>query len=312
MARLVAKIVAMGLLIVSTYIVIWALPPRPDLVYSSLLDKHARLAESSSPRLIFVGGSGLALGLDSALIEAQVQRPVINMGINAGFGLRYMLAEVKPYIHADDIVVVVPEYEHFYGKLLEGDQNLLWALRIRPQSISDLQPTQIWQLLAEVPAFMQARVQEQLRRRTDPIYNRAAFNRYGDFVSHLQLPGQKPALYEINPGLNTNPAALTTLRQFTGEMAAKGASVVLIYPTVDSTFWHYHNNAALINRLHTLLTAQSELTVLGRPENYLLPTRMFFDTVYHLSSQGRALRSTQMANQIATLLHVPPTAVHSQ
>lgn len=309
MARFVAKVVAMGLLIVGTYGLIVLLPAKPYLVYSSLLDKHVRLAETKAPRLIFVGGSGIALGLDSALIEATLKLPVINMGVNAGFGLRYMLEEVKPYLQAGDIVAVVPEYEHFYGKLLEGDQNLLWALRVRPSSIQYLQPAQLWHLLPEVPRFAQLRVLEQLRPQADPIYNRRAFNQHGDFVSHLGLPAQQPALYAISEEQPINPDAILALTQFAATVKAKGATMVLIYPTVSASFWAYHNNAALIGQLHAQLMAQSKLMLLGEPDNYLLPPTMFFDTVYHLSSQGRTVRSTQLAAQISTFMHGSQTVM---
>jgi len=303
MARLAAKVVIMGLLLVGTYLLIWVLPAKPYLVYASLLDKHTRLDQTPAPRLIFVGGSGIALGLDSSLIEAQVHLPVINMGVNAGFGLRYMLDEVKSAIQAGDVVAVVPEYEHFYGELLDGDQNLLWALRIRPASIRYLHPAQLWHLLPEVPRFMQLRVLEQLRRLPDPIYNRQAFNRYGDFVSHLQLPLQTPALYDLAQRQGINPAAIQALTQFAAEVQAKGARMVLIYPTVASSFWGYHNNAALISQLHQQLSQETKLTVLDQPSHYLLPATMFFDTVYHLSGAGRAARSSQLAAQLTTFLH---------
>lgn len=308
MTRLATKVIAMGLLLVGTYALIWVLPAKPYLVYSSILDKHARLDQTPAPRLIFVGGSGIALGLDSALIEAQVHLPVVNMGVNAGFGLRYMLEEVKAEIRTGDTIVVVPEYEHFYGELLDGDQNLLWALRVRPASIQYLSPAQVWHLLPEVPRFMQLRVLEQLRWLPDPIYNRSAFNQYGDFVSHLRLPVQTPALYDLAQSQAINPAAIQVLTQFAAEVQAKGATMVLIYPAVASTFWRYHNNAAMISQLHRQLTQQTKLMVLGQPTHYLLPATMFFDTVYHLSGAGRAARSSQIADQLTLFFHDQVTA----
>jgi hypothetical protein len=69
MARIGIKLVVLSLLVVLTYGILWLIPPKPYLVYSSLLDKQQRLVAIPAPRLIFVGGSGIALGLDSELIE---------------------------------------------------------------------------------------------------------------------------------------------------------------------------------------------------------------------------------------------------
>jgi len=73
MPRVVAKIADLGLLIVATYSVLWLIQPKPDLVYSSILDKQQRLINIATPRPIFVDGSGVALCLDSKLIETQVR-----------------------------------------------------------------------------------------------------------------------------------------------------------------------------------------------------------------------------------------------
>lgn len=297
----------MGLLILITYIVIWAIPTRSDLVYASLLDKHALLAGEHSPRLIFIGGSGIAMGLDSELLETELGLPVINMGVNAGFGLHYMLEEVEPYLHSGDVVVIIPEYEHFFGKLLEGDQNLLWALRIRPASIRQLTWEQFEQALPGLPAFFQQRVREIVQRRPDPIYNRAAFNSHGDFVNHLSLPTKEIQPYAIVPGENVqtvplNRNALAQLADFQARAEANGVTVVMIYPAIAENFWHYQSNHVVIGELHDFIVKQQIIQGISLPTDYVLPERYFFDTVYHLSGEGRQLRSQRVAETLRTAL----------
>ena len=138
MKRLFAKILLIVGLVFLTYLVLFFLPSKSTLVYASILDKHQLLQRAGSPKIVFVGGSSLALGLDSALIHTKTGLPVVNMGLNGGLGLRYMLEEVKPDIGPGDLIVVSPEYEHWYGSLLEGGLNLLWVLQIRPNFIGFL------------------------------------------------------------------------------------------------------------------------------------------------------------------------------
>ena len=191
MKRLTCRALLMGCLIFLTYALLWAVPVKPHVVYASIYDKHERLAAIDSSRLIFVGGSGIALGLDSELVEAETDFAVINMGVNAGFGLRYMLDEVTPMLGSGDVVVIAPEYEYFYGSSVDGSQNLLWALQIRGRDLFrhiGLSRGQFVNVVQELPHFMQARFMELLSSRQDPIYNRWAFNERGDFVKHLELP----------------------------------------------------------------------------------------------------------------------------
>lgn len=287
----------------------YGLSPRTDLVYASLLDKHRLLANVSAPRLIFVGGSGIALGLDSELLEAQLGMPVINMGVNAGFGLHYMLEEVQPYLQADDIVVIIPEYEHFFGKLLEGDQNLLWALRIRPTTIRQLTWPQIMQAIPALPAFFQQRVREILQRTPDPMYNRMAFNGHGDFVNHLMLPAKEIQPHAIAPQTTVSPIALNRnalvqLAAFQRSAQAKGATVVMIYPAIADNFWRYQNNQAVIAQLYDYIATHQIIRQLALPSDYVLPKQYFFDTVYHLSAEGRQMRTKRVAQTLKTALPV--------
>lgn len=302
MTRVVAKIAALGLLIVATYSVLWLIPPKPYLVYSSILDKQQRLVNTPAPRLIFVGGSGVALGLDSELIETQVQRPVLNMGVNAGFGLHYMLAQVKPWVKPGDTILIVPEYEHFYGDLLEGDQNLLWALRIQPEMFWRLSWRQLLHVLPEFPIFIQQRVQEIVRAKPDPIYNRSAFTVRGDFVSHLDLPSTPLALSAIDSSQSLNRTALQLLRDFRREVERQGAQVYLIYPAIAESFWTFGKNRQVIETLNSTILQQNVMQPLTAPADMVWPDTMFFDTVYHLTRQGRQLRSELLAERLAALL----------
>jgi len=107
-------------------------------VMAAVLQKDRLIRTTPSPKIILVGGSNLAFGIDSRLLQDSLHVNVVNMGLYAKLGLRYMLAQVKPYIRAGDIVIVVPEYDQFYGSFSEGDNTLNTALLYAPADrISD-------------------------------------------------------------------------------------------------------------------------------------------------------------------------------
>ncbi len=298
MARLLTKILMMGVLALITYLILWAVPVKPHVVYASILDKHERLESLTGPRLIFTGGSGIALGLDSELIERELGLSVINMGVNAGFGLRYMLDEIRPQLNEGDVVVIAPEYEYFYGSAMEGSQNLIWAYQIWGAKIlGRFVPSQgqLRTIAEEMPYFMQLRFLEMLSTRQDPIYNRWAFNERGDFVNHLSLPP-----LEIQPGSIAqdrpfNAEVLTLLESFRAEAEAQGANVYLLPPAVIESFYRHEDNRAQIEMVAERVRADTSVSLLAEPEKYVLPAEMFFDTVYHLNDQGRQYRSEMIA-----------------
>lgn len=65
--------------------------------YLQAYNKKCQLLEDTpSPRIIFVGGSNLAFGLDSQRIKDSLNINVINYGLHAGIGLKYMMMTYPP------------------------------------------------------------------------------------------------------------------------------------------------------------------------------------------------------------------------
>ena len=79
--------------------------------YLQAYNKKCQLLEDTpSPRIIFVGGSNLAFGLDSQRIKDSLNINVINYGLHAGIGLKYMIDDISTYARKGDIIVFAPEY----------------------------------------------------------------------------------------------------------------------------------------------------------------------------------------------------------
>lgn len=302
MNRLFAKSLVMVGLVLITYLILWAVPAKSHVVYASILDKHERLDSIAGERLIFTGGSGIALGLDSEMIEDELGMPVVNMGVNAGFGLRYMLDEIRPSLREGDVVVIVPEYEYFYGTSLEGSQNLLWAYQIwGKELLGRFVPStgQIRNVVQELPFFMQSRFLEILSTGQDPIYNRWAFSERGDFVNHLDFPAQEIWPSSVTQNLAFNPESLTLLDAFNAAADAKGASVFVLPPAVIESFYDYEDNSMQIDLITELIGSKTNVPLLAGPSRYVLPPEMFFDTVYHLNRLGRQARSEMVVEDLA-------------
>src|SRR5688572_22867559 len=112
--------------------------PPTESYYASSLDKHQLLKTRPSPRMIFIGGSSMALGMDSA----QVARPFgfhpINMGLNMGIGLEFMLDEVTASLRPGDLVIVAPEYHTFQNSYRAEPEYVARLIECRPSLLLDL------------------------------------------------------------------------------------------------------------------------------------------------------------------------------
>ena len=154
------------------------------------IDKHNRLDSLPSPKIVFVGGSNLAYGLNSKRVEDSLQMSVVNMGLHAGFGLKFILNEVKPYINKGDIVVLSPEYHHFYSANMLNGEKVLVALLFEVDR-KNMKYITFSQLIHLIPLTMQYAVSKLMGKQMDMMeegvetgyekqYKRNSFNVYGD------------------------------------------------------------------------------------------------------------------------------------
>jgi len=296
-----------GLIAVSGAVALVGIPPDREDYLAVIVPKIQRLKATASPKLVFVGGSNLAFGLDSRAVEDALAYPVVNMGMGFNMGLRFMLDVVQPNIGKGDVVVMVPEYNLFYG-LLDGDERLLDVLELYPEGWQFIRSRQqIYKLadnLFRHVKFKVNRVLQQVGHTPDPacIYCPQAFNEYGDIVAHLDKPpkdvGHMKFLQSANRQVDVE--AIETINRFARAVKSRGARVVLLFPCIPTP--HYEQRRAAIDRLYAVLREKLEVDILSTPGDYVYPLSYFYDWVYHLNREGRALRTAQVIQNLRSTL----------
>ncbi len=57
------------------------------------------------------------------------------MGVHAGLGMKYIIDDALPYVNKGDLIVLFPEYEHFYTDNFYGEMELVSTVfDVEPQS----------------------------------------------------------------------------------------------------------------------------------------------------------------------------------
>lgn len=276
---------------------------------AAVLEKDRLIRTTPSPKIVLVGGSNLAFGIDSRMMEDSLGVRVVNMGLYAQLGLRYMLAQVKPYIRRGDAVVIVPEYDQFYGKFSEGDNTLNTALLyappdripdfIRSYSIVDvvLRPRveNARRSFLEATADLFGVKNKYFPPDTNPVYNRHSFNRYGDVVSHLGKKSMNPdSIYvkPLPPLKEFNRKTVEELNDIADVARERGAHAYFLFPSyIDRS---YVINVAAIESLRQRLARDMRVPILGTAQDFVFPARWFFDTRFHLNEVGREARTLKM------------------
>ena len=113
----IVSIVILSLIIVLTPVIlpavlIFRLPDQYAHTFHGELDeKFDRLNSIDEPKIVVVGGSSVAFGLDSKKLEEYTGMPTVNFGLYAALGTKLMLDLSLSGIGEGDIVVVSPEMD---------------------------------------------------------------------------------------------------------------------------------------------------------------------------------------------------------
>jgi hypothetical protein len=280
--------------------------PMPEHAYNFVIfDKHRLLANTKSPKIVIAGGSNVAFGIDSAAIHDSLHVPVVNMGIHAGFGLGRILDDISPFLHKGDILLIIPEYEHFtsawngfsevYQLIFDFRQfRLLWSFNYSlPESkwlfyyFSTHPKMSILDMIVSKNTATEEPHPE--------AYTRDGFNEYGDYIKHLKLSSREEIFYHESAGVYKE-SYLNNFFNFVDAFTKRGITVVLAYPCFDEQ--SFSNSSSIIQELDTIFKKKENLLVISTPDSYCFPVHYFFDTAYHLNAEGRAVRTEQLISDL--------------
>lgn len=274
----------------------------------ALLDKHEMLrktgAPGAGPRIVVIGGSNVAYGLDSRRIEEALHIPVVNAGLHASLGMKFYLTDIKPYIREGDIVVVIPEYSQYYTDSFYGNMELVSILfDVYRDGMKEIDAKQWWHLMRFIPFYAASKLKiskEPSANGPIGVYDRKAFNNHGDAYVHWTKPGIKfKAAQKAKEEDQVNPEAIKLLVDFQKFVEGKKATMFLLPPAYQST--SFVNQKPLIDKIYQAIK-ESHLPVIATPERYELPDSVFFDTSYHLILPGIERRSELMIEDLERAL----------
>lgn len=280
------------------------LPATPRAKTSLLFSKIAKdslLQHSNGPRVIFIGGSNLSFGLNSQMIKDSLNLNPINNGIHAMLGLEYMINHSLKYIKSGDIVIVIPEYSHFYGTYADGGEELLRTVfDVDLSEIAYLNARQWTNIIGYIPkyAFTKFDPTEYTNIKENLIYGRNSYNSYGDSDKHWFMDRIEVKPFEKITG-NFNHKIIDDLIEYKNVIEGKEALLYITYPCYQKE--SYNNSLKEIQRIEQELVAH-DFKILGNPGKYSMPENLIFNTPYHLTKEGVDYRTRLIISDLKAVL----------
>ncbi len=270
--------------------------------------KHKRLDSLKGERAVFIGDSSLVFGLDAKSLEEKLSKPTANMGIHGALGLPFYFQEVKGSLRDGDNVFAIFYYYPSKDDVNEGvlchaldfypslktRLEMNWLEKVRFSASCDLKRTRRYLLnkargqKINTPIPTKSTVFESAM---------SAFNQYGDIYDELHQ--EHLINFAEGSGFLPHPPQAETFKLISSskELYEKvGAKLYIIYPPYPKSL--FKKNQKLIEDYDKELRQNTNVEVLNHPIDSVLDDNLFFNSQYHLNTEGKK----QFTNYLAGLV----------
>lgn len=287
----------------------FALPAQYGETFLGELKHKVRLLEETpGPRIVLVGGSGVAFGADSELMERELPGyTVVNFGMYAALGTTVMLDLSQPLLREGDIVLLIPEQQE---QALSGwfDPAVMWqGLDGAFQLLSALPGDKLERLAGAFPAFAGQKFGCYMQGeppRPQGVYRRDSFNGHGDVSSALCAQNEMPGGFDASTPIRFGPDLVRL--EFAGRVreyaqAARAAGAVLWYAPCPM-------NAAAVegaedmDGFYAALQEALGLPLAGDPRDFILEPGWFYDTNFHPNTAGKTVYTRALIRAVKAML----------
>ena len=281
--------------------------------YAELAEMTKRLDEAPGKKIVIVGGSNVAFGLDVALLETLLREKgfeytVCPYGLYAAVGCSAMLSLSEGSLREGDLVVLAIEPTEETFSTYFGATAFLKCAESDPGLLTRLNAVQRRAALGNYVSYLQERfgiVRSGDLPKAEGVYSRAAFGENCNL--DYDRPGNVMAL-----GFDgTEPVDLASLQiaeSFTEQVndycraaERKGAQVLLSFSPMNRSALADGSRDTL-NGFFALCNETFVCPAISDPARYALDSAWFYDSNFHLNSAGATLRTVLLAEDLLAWL----------
>ena len=276
----------------------------------ALADKYHRVNTVTEPKIICVGGSSLAFGLRSDLLEQELNMPVVNFGLYATLGTKFMLDLSRAGIKSGDIIIVAPELDAQTLSLYFNAESTWQAFDSDMQMLLHTDFKDYGTLAGNYWNYVISKLKYKRYGGLNPegVYNKGAFNEYGDIIYprpyNIMLLG-----YDRNHPIDLSPSILSEdfteyLNKYIKFAKGKGASVYFNFPPMNRQGVMQYGDDNAIYEFYNCLVQAFDCEIIGNVNNYILDEKYFYDSNFHLNDSGVMIRTALLAEDIKRALDI--------
>lgn len=287
-----------------------SLPSFYGQTYYGQLDRMVdRLNAVQGPKILVIGGSNVAFGLDGGLLEELLAEQGYNytvcpFGLYAAVGTSAMLDLSRDALGEGDIVVLAIEPTSETMSDYFGAGAFWKCAEDAPEMISSLDRDRQAALAGSYVSYLQERC-EILRSGNPPVaqgvYAAASFDERCDLVydrpGNLMAAGFDPSVTVDFSQVRISDAFAREIRDYCADAGKKGASVVLSFSPVNRACIAEESDEA-VGAFFQHCAEVFQCPIISDPNRYILDSGWFYDSNFHLNTPGAQLRTCLLAEDL--------------
>ena len=261
---------------------------------ASLIDKNARLKSIDEPKIVLVGNSNLAFGIDSKKIEDAFGMPVVNMGLHGGAGNVFNEQAAVQNVKKGDIVIIS------YSRFSDGDKlknpELAWiTIEDHPELYSYIRLKDWPDMIHAYPTYLKDCLllwaDGMGNKDSGDEYSRIWFNEYGDNV--YDRPSLMPDTDFSEVGIpEIGDDTIGRLNKLNERLTKEGATMLIAaypIPVTEGT-----PSAEEYTAFKNELDAKLDAPVISDYTSYMMDKELFYNTYLHLNNTGVQVRTDKL------------------
>lgn len=301
-----------------------------DSYYAVLSRMYEHLETAEGKKIVIVGGSNVAFGLDGALLEELLAQKgfaytVCPFGLYAAVGTSAMLDLSLDTLREGDIVILAVEPTTDTMSDYFGATAFWKCAEDAPGLLTKLGKSRQTAMAGNYIAYLQERLSIEASGQlpvAQGVYAASSFNDRCDLT--FDRPGNTMALgYDTATPVDLGAVQISSafaeqVNDYCAEASRRGASVVLSFSPVNRSSLTSEDTEALFMRCNQTF----DCFAISDPDRYILDSGWFYDSNFHLNSAGAKVRTALLAQDLLAYLgcyeplawscpEMPPSAVQS-
>lgn len=274
---------------------------------AAIIDKVNRLKSINEPKIILIGNSNVAFGMDSALLEKEMHMPVVNLGLHGGLGNSFHEDMSKFNIRQGDIIVI--SHSNYANCANISSFDLAWiTIELHQELWSIIRKDEYESMIKAYPNYFLKAFKSWIRNKGNKSdegpYARKSFNVYGDVIyKPVKLQVSEDFFIENRTNVpEIDDICIERLNKFIKYADAHGANVVIAaYPIEYGKYAKFTKNDFM--KFENELKERVNCEVISSYADYFMPYNMFYNGVLHLNKIGAEHRTKLLINDLKAWKH---------